>query len=588
MAGNGPPPSPRGVGTEAAFRNRRPDLNEILCLALSLATASEARKLEALAGRIRRRRLRVLVAGEAKRGKSTLVNALLGRPLLPMGVTPLTAVTTTVTPPAAEQPEHAVVTFLTGETCRLALDELASVVTETANPGNSKGVDFVTVFVRSRLLERHPVDLVDTPGTGSVYAHNTTDARRAFATLDAAVLVLSVDPPVTKAERDLLREIDRLSVRTFVLLNKSDRLSSQEVDEAAAFTRDVCSAAAGRPVSVRACAARAGDADPGFAAFTTELSDYLDERGERDIDIAANGHLVRTLTGMLDSRMVHVRTLELTAAGQQRRVMELSRRLDAIAERRRDIDDRCAGSLKRLRDSLDRSAAAAAAPIARACRQTLEDRWTSRLSGLEPAPAEDQAREAVTAFIAFAVDEWRTEQTETLETGLAAVIGQAEQDVTVQAQLAREAIQELLDLTVHAGASLPRLAVDPSFRYDFARPQGWAPPLHGLASRLGTASYRRGRARRRVTDEVASLTDRQLGRARADLQRRLEQTGRAIHRALEDHLADAIDVFRDLLTDAAADPQTDADKEAAEPSVLRQEATQLQQLLTRCGEPRSG
>ena len=43
-----------------------------------------------------RRGLRVLVAGEAKRGKSTLVNALLGRDVLPSGVTPLTAVTTTV------------------------------------------------------------------------------------------------------------------------------------------------------------------------------------------------------------------------------------------------------------------------------------------------------------------------------------------------------------------------------------------------------------------------------------------------------------------------------------------------------------
>ena len=38
----------------------------------------------------------MLVAGEAKRGKSTLINALLGRAVLPAGVTPLTAVATTV------------------------------------------------------------------------------------------------------------------------------------------------------------------------------------------------------------------------------------------------------------------------------------------------------------------------------------------------------------------------------------------------------------------------------------------------------------------------------------------------------------
>ena len=52
-------------------------------------------QIAALRDRLAAVRLRVLVAGEAKRGKSTLVNALLGRPLLPSGVTPLTAVATT-------------------------------------------------------------------------------------------------------------------------------------------------------------------------------------------------------------------------------------------------------------------------------------------------------------------------------------------------------------------------------------------------------------------------------------------------------------------------------------------------------------
>jgi len=41
-----------------------------------------------LAGRIRERRLRVLVAGEAKGGKRTMVNALVGQVVLPAGVTP--------------------------------------------------------------------------------------------------------------------------------------------------------------------------------------------------------------------------------------------------------------------------------------------------------------------------------------------------------------------------------------------------------------------------------------------------------------------------------------------------------------------
>ena len=62
----------------------------------ALGTERDREQLAALLDRLDAARLRVLVVGEAKRGKSTLINALLGRAVLPSGVTPLTAVTTTV------------------------------------------------------------------------------------------------------------------------------------------------------------------------------------------------------------------------------------------------------------------------------------------------------------------------------------------------------------------------------------------------------------------------------------------------------------------------------------------------------------
>jgi predicted GTPase len=67
-------------------------LNELA----ALGTAQDRERIAALRDRLDAARLRVLVAGEAKRGKSTLINALLGRAVLPAGVTPLTAVATTV------------------------------------------------------------------------------------------------------------------------------------------------------------------------------------------------------------------------------------------------------------------------------------------------------------------------------------------------------------------------------------------------------------------------------------------------------------------------------------------------------------
>ena len=79
---------------------RETDGSEPLLAALdelaALGTPEDGAALDELRARLCERRLRVLVAGEAKRGKSSLVNALLGQAVLPAGVTPLTAVATTV------------------------------------------------------------------------------------------------------------------------------------------------------------------------------------------------------------------------------------------------------------------------------------------------------------------------------------------------------------------------------------------------------------------------------------------------------------------------------------------------------------
>jgi ribosome biogenesis GTPase A len=54
--------------------------------------SSLAARLDSLRERLRHNRLHLAVLGQFKRGKSTFINALLGAPLLPVAVVPLTAV----------------------------------------------------------------------------------------------------------------------------------------------------------------------------------------------------------------------------------------------------------------------------------------------------------------------------------------------------------------------------------------------------------------------------------------------------------------------------------------------------------------
>lgn len=572
----------------AALDARRPvDVDSwamILADAAVFADALEVKRLDALVRRLQLRRLRVLVAGEAKRGKSTLVNALLGRLLLPTGVTPLTSVVTTVTAVESGLQEYAKVFFTDGTGRRIALDDLPAFVTESGNPGNAAGVTGVTVHIQSKLLENYRIDLVDTPGTGSVYTQNTTDARHALTSLDAAILVLTADPPISDAERNLLAEISHTSVRTFVLLNKIDRLNHDEIREAEAFTRRVCREAIGQEVPVQSCSARRGYDDPGFTAFSTSLTGYLDTRADQDVQIALLGHVTRTLQTMLDGRRIRMRGLELAAGGQERELEDLRLRLRSVAGRRTDINDRCIGSLGRMRADLDRSAAAVVSELTHDCRRALNHAWESELERVAPGVVEDQAlgaRGVVIGFLTRAVDAWRAERIADLEAGLTGVVEQAQADLTTQVQLARDSIQDVLAIRLHGSGPEPKLQVDMTFHYDFTRPESWQWPLQTVISRFGTTTVRRNRARRTIFKEIPTLTDRQVGRARSDLQHRLQETERAIRRALDEQFTQSIDVFLELLAGLTRDGEQGRTQQVTEHERIATEARSLEALLAR-------
>jgi small GTP-binding protein len=316
----------------------RAALERVLEELLALADGRVHPKVAELARRLREDRLRVLVVGEAKRGKSTLVNALLGRPVLPTGVTPLTAIATTLTYGA---PERVEVGFEDGRGASYPLSALEDLVTETGNPHNRRGLASVIVRVDAPLLASG-IELVDTPGTGSVFEHNTRAARQALEAMDAAVFVLTADPPVSQAELDLLGQVDAASVATFVLLNKADRLDAAEREQAAAFAAQVAARSLGREVRVYPCSARTAlldGSDPGLAAFLGDFQGYL--RRERAQGLAASvARQAGELAGQLrDGVRLTLRADELSTGAKAARVDEFRSRVASIDVRRQDASD---------------------------------------------------------------------------------------------------------------------------------------------------------------------------------------------------------------------------------------------------------
>jgi ribosome biogenesis GTPase A len=194
--------------------------------------ADEAREL---ATRVSEGRFYVACVGQFKRGKSTLINALIGSPVLPTGYIPVTAVPTVI-----RFGEHLTARYRAhdGSWNEIPVSELKQYVTEEFNPENKKGVQGAEVFVPSLLLSSG-MCIVDTPGLGSVFTGNSAATQAFVPHIDAALVVVGADPPLAGEELTLVEAVGKQVRDLILVLNKADRTTNAERAAAAAFTRQL-------------------------------------------------------------------------------------------------------------------------------------------------------------------------------------------------------------------------------------------------------------------------------------------------------------------------------------------------------------
>lgn len=208
-------------------------LHALAGIASGVGAAAVAADATALAERVARGQLFVACLGQFKRGKSTLLNALLGEPVLPTGVIPVTSAVTIVRDGASPR---ARIHYRNGTFEDISPSQLAQYVTEGGNPDNTKGVAAVEVFHPSPVL-RAGLCLVDTPGIGSS-SPLASDVTRGFVPhVDAALVVLGADPPISGEELRLLEHVSAETGQFIFAINKADKLEDAELIEVMLYTR---------------------------------------------------------------------------------------------------------------------------------------------------------------------------------------------------------------------------------------------------------------------------------------------------------------------------------------------------------------
>ena len=247
-------------------------------------------------------RFNLAVVGQFKRGKSSLMNAVIGRHLLPTGVLPLTSAITTL----CYGPKERVVLLRKGWTLQpeIALEDLAEYVTERGNPGNEKGVIEVRVELPLAFL-RGGLYFVDTPGIGSSHQENTATTYEFLPEADAIVFVTSVEAPLGEVEERFLREIGRHVRKLFVVVNKIDLLAAEERKQVLAYIQAGVERSLGAsevrlfPLSAeKALEAKLGTGqeglcDSGLEQFEAALTAFLVEEKNQALLVAVLDRLLR-------------------------------------------------------------------------------------------------------------------------------------------------------------------------------------------------------------------------------------------------------------------------------------------------------
>lgn len=310
---------------------------------------------EELREKIQNNVFNLVVLGQFKRGKTTLINALLGAEILPTAVVPLTSIATVLKYGGLLNVR---VYFNDGREIEINADEISKYVTEKGNPKNEKDVKEVVITYPSSYL-KDGVRLIDTPGVGSVYEHNTDVAYQYLPKSDAALFLLSVDQPVSKAELDFLKDVREYSNKIFFLQNKADYVDYEDLRESISFSKKVIEECMGFEVKIFPISAKLaldgklnGKPELLEKSFLPEfeniLNTFLMEEKGKVLLLSVSNSLLRVLSHALFEIGLELKSLTIPVEELKAKIEMFEKKKKEVMREKQDFDILLDGEVDRL------------------------------------------------------------------------------------------------------------------------------------------------------------------------------------------------------------------------------------------------
>lgn len=510
-------------------------------------TYSEGLSINELSEKLEKNIFNLVVLGQFKRGKSTFVNALLGEELLPTAVVPLTSIVTVI----SYGPETEVtVYFKDGSTKKIPLERLPEYITEEKNPNNVKNVKEVRILYPSPYLQEG-VHLIDTPGVGSVYQNNTDETYNYIPKVDAAIFLLSVDPPISQGECDFLVEIKKYAAKIFFVLNKIDYLSPQERDQALLFNRQVLESLLGiegiRLFPLSAKLALEGKKEnnqeklkeSGLLAFEEVLADFLMREKGNLILCSVIGKGLKRIDEILMVVGLEKKALAMTAQELEDKIAEFERQKNIILQEQKDAGYILKGEAAALLNELESSLARFREENVFRLRSHIKEYIASN-ANLGNRELGRRANEEMIRWTEEVFERWRPEQEKKIQQAyermVSRFIGRANEIIDHLSAVSRN----IFDLEVGEFEHMEKFAEQSDFYYLLEdTPASFMIDVSKLYYYLPPVLFRRYLVKE-MEDKAYHIIDRNCGRIRYDFAQRLDRSLRAFISLFNDKIDDII------------------------------------------------
>jgi len=436
-----------------AFHERKLEVTAALSELGAVATLLGAKTLREridrdLVLKLEQDRFHLVVVGEFNHGKSSFVNALLGEPALPVGVTPTTAAIHHLR--YAETPEATVV-YTSGRREPLPFEDVKKFA--VGGGASADLVDFLEIGYPAPLLQER-VLLVDTPGVNDLSLQRADITYSYVPRADAVLFLLDAGQILKESERVFLEEklLKGSRDKIVFVITKWDLLDEGERKEALEYARTKLGDLVKDPVvfPISAQAALAGrQAESGIPELLAHLTRFLaEERGRILLDNALGAGLsVGTL-------------LQKGVAAKQR---SIAMQADELARRIKILEEDLAGQSSTIeqRRATIREAISGIKVGARKDLERFVDDTARQLPNVIDSAKGPELQQYLPAFLEDAFRRWAEDETGEIAASLEAL---AEKTVAMVREDAHEATRRLQETL---GTDVKRLDVKvDTFGYD--------------------------------------------------------------------------------------------------------------------------